>query len=619
MAGPWDESLPGGMPNFGSGPFPSGAGMFQLPPQMGPQPQGNQQQTGLAIAPRVPTPPPPTPPPPALGQGGPNPAWIPTPQPPPVNMPAPYNPPMQTGLTKKQARYSDIAQGLQAFQNAMQRNDAAKQQKLQTQGMQAVAMIQQAAQNPDRNAAAEAQAHIIQDNAAALRAVGVNVPSDPKSIAKPGVFQRIMDGIGALGGVPNRRQQNQPVSMDQARQTVSRMPGLSAGQQLQQAQTQDAANVAAETAKLDPAQRARILAGFEPKPADIQKIEAAGKVKNEFAKRQQAVALAKSGFKFDGDEIVPMDANELSLPQQQRGDYEKIRKEYMAAQQELVDARTEVEKAKLDPASPMNAIAQKKLELAEGNLIARQQMIQVFTERNKINQQRVTASVAKHYEPALDSDTRLSVMNQGLKNPNAQNDVAMLFNHMGMTMGAQKGARMTDAEINRAISARSLPQGALAALEKTGLTPDFIYRVLQQDPSQLPPGGFLTPQQRQQMVELGVEMRQKQWDKARRISVVSGMEEEPIPDPDLPPVQPLTRGKNAGQPLTQPVEGTAPKPKGAHGKPGVPNGAVVAPDPNYPVANSLQEVLQKGMKGFTDPKTNKRYDIRNGMAFEVKD
>jgi hypothetical protein len=60
----------------------------------------------------------------------------------------------------------------------------------------------------------------------------------------------------------------------------------------------------------------------------------------------------------------------------------------------------------------------------------------------------------KAYQPALDSAERFDVMAQNyedaVKNHDQQAMLSLLYNHMGMTMGLQKGARMTQALIQEA-------------------------------------------------------------------------------------------------------------------------------------------------------------------------
>lgn len=128
-----------------------------------------------------------------------------------------------------------------------------------------------------------------------------------------------------------------------------------------------------------------------------------------------------------------------------------------------------------------------------------------------------SATSLKVWAPAQDADTRLSIMEKAAKS-GAQGDVSLLFNHIGMTLSAQKGARITQTEIERAIKSRSVPEGLLAAYDSVTT------------------GKFLSPQQRTQMIQLAREMRREQWIKARAAAANVGLPGEPPGHPDLPPV-----------------------------------------------------------------------------------
>lgn len=122
------------------------------------------------------------------------------------------------------------------------------------------------------------------------------------------------------------------------------------------------------------------------------------------------------------------------------------------------------------------------------------------------------------YDPALEADRRLKVMIDAQQNPNPQNDVAMLFNHIGMTLSAQKGARITNAEIERAIKARSIPEDLQA-----------MYQRVQN-------GQFLTPEQREHMVKLGVLNRRIMWETAKNKADFYGVTTAPKGLEGLPPL-----------------------------------------------------------------------------------
>ena len=129
------------------------------------------------------------------------------------------------------------------------------------------------------------------------------------------------------------------------------------------------------------------------------------------------------------------------------------------------------------------------------------------------------AEISKLIGPLGDADRRYKIMLDAVKNPNPQNDVALLFNHIGMTLSAQRGARITQAEIQRAIDARSLPEDLQAMWEK------------------VQSGQFLTPEQRLNMLQLGERNReaiwQQGWEQAKAESLANKL---PRTIPGLPPV-----------------------------------------------------------------------------------
>ncbi len=129
------------------------------------------------------------------------------------------------------------------------------------------------------------------------------------------------------------------------------------------------------------------------------------------------------------------------------------------------------------------------------------------------------AEISKLIDPVGDADRRYKVMLDAAAHPNPQNDVAMLFNHIGMTLSAQRGARITSAEIERAISARDVPGDLLAMWQK------------------ITSGQFLTPQQRQDMLALGQKNREFIWQQAWEKSKVEALANKlPKTLPGLPPV-----------------------------------------------------------------------------------
>ena len=84
------------------------------------------------------------------------------------------------------------------------------------------------------------------------------------------------------------------------------------------------------------------------------------------------------------------------------------------------------------------------------------------------------AAVGKIYDPTMKSAERFNLMSKNyedaVKNNDQQAMLSLLFNHIGMTMGEQKGARMTKDVINEAIQSRPWLQGMGAKFDpKTGV------------------------------------------------------------------------------------------------------------------------------------------------------
>ena len=101
------------------------------------------------------------------------------------------------------------------------------------------------------------------------------------------------------------------------------------------------------------------------------------------------------------------------------------------------------------------------------------------------------AALLKLYEPAQDSAERFNVMaknyEDAVKNHDQQAMLSLLANHLGMTMGLQKGARMTKDIIHEAQQSRPWLQGLQAKFDKDGYLT----------------GVTLSPEQMRQMVDLG--------------------------------------------------------------------------------------------------------------------
>jgi hypothetical protein len=121
-----------------------------------------------------------------------------------------------------------------------------------------------------------------------------------------------------------------------------------------------------------------------------------------------------------------------------------------------------------------------------------QQVTNVYANEREAGKQDVATRQAafKAYSPAMDSAERFAVMaknyEDAVSNHDQQAMLSLLANHLGMTMGLQKGARITRDLYKEAESSRPWLQGATAKFDKDG----YLY------------GVTLTQPQMQQMMGL---------------------------------------------------------------------------------------------------------------------
>lgn len=123
---------------------------------------------------------------------------------------------------------------------------------------------------------------------------------------------------------------------------------------------------------------------------------------------------------------------------------------------------------------------------------------------------KLKADTVKTYQPALDSGERLNVMaknyEDGVKDHNQQAMLSLLANHLGMTMGLQKGARMSKDIIQEAQHSMPWLQGMQAKFGPDGYMT----------------GVTLSPAQMKQMVDLGHERFSQDIGKARSTAKYMG-------------------------------------------------------------------------------------------------
>ncbi len=126
----------------------------------------------------------------------------------------------------------------------------------------------------------------------------------------------------------------------------------------------------------------------------------------------------------------------------------------------------------------------------------------------------------KAWQPAMDSGERFNVMaknyEDAVKNHDQQAMLSLLANHLGMTMGLQKGSRLTRDIIQEAEKSRPWLQGMQAKFDKDGYLS----------------GVNLTPPQMRQMLDLGHERFSEDVTKSRNEASYLGENEEPKRSPN---------------------------------------------------------------------------------------
>lgn len=125
------------------------------------------------------------------------------------------------------------------------------------------------------------------------------------------------------------------------------------------------------------------------------------------------------------------------------------------------------------------------------------------------------AKVLTYWQPALDSAERFNVMarnyQDALKEHDQQAMLSLLANHLGMTMGLQKGSRLTRDIIREAEQSRPWMQGLQAKFDKNGYLTGVV----------------LTPQQMAQMMTLAEGRYAQDVAKSRSMGSYVGVTDEP--------------------------------------------------------------------------------------------
>jgi hypothetical protein len=217
--------------------------------------------------------------------------------------------------------------------------------------------------------------------------------------------------------------------------------------------------------------------------------------------------------------LHPQAKSEFQLWQQQNPDkpieeWLKLQKSYKPEKE--LSAENDLKNQILDAEQKGDTATVKKLQkqLEDLNPFGQQRIAISLGNEGRKQDMQVRQTVFKVYQPALDSSERFNVMTKNyedaIKNHDQQAMLSLLANHLGMTMGLQKGARLTRDIIREAQESRPWLQGLEAKFDKNGY--------LQ--------GVNLTPEQMRQMVNLGRERFYEDVRKAKNEASYLGAEDE---------------------------------------------------------------------------------------------
>lgn len=153
-----------------------------------------------------------------------------------------------------------------------------------------------------------------------------------------------------------------------------------------------------------------------------------------------------------------------------------------------------------------------KYDIDEGESGFKPQVVNVNTGRAE--DRAAKNDVLKAYQPTLDSAERMNVMTESyekaIKDHDQQAMLNLLANHLGMTMGLQKGARMTKDIINEAKQSQPWLQGMESKFDGDGYLS----------------GVTLSPQQMRQMVGLGQSRYAEDAKKSRATAQYMGASDD---------------------------------------------------------------------------------------------
>jgi hypothetical protein len=240
--------------------------------------------------------------------------------------------------------------------------------------------------------------------------------------------------------------------------------------------------------------------------------------------------LRSKGYKVDASgAVAPMSEDEI-LADPAAAQNQQLRQAAVQSKQ----AQAALAKAHEDALmNPNNPTYQQKERQIQAQLAMAQQRLELARSGQALAQARFGLQSSeeglKIFQPALDSEERLKVMRQNYRDGlggDQQAMLSLLANHLGMTMGLQKGVRLNQALINEAQQSDPLLRRLKARFDKDGYLT----------------GVTLTPEQMRSMVGLGEGRFRADVSKSRRSASMVGLAGEPQfeIDPDSEP-EPLPR------------------------------------------------------------------------------
>jgi hypothetical protein len=240
--------------------------------------------------------------------------------------------------------------------------------------------------------------------------------------------------------------------------------------------------------------------------------------------------LRSKGYKVDASgAVAPMSEDEI-LADPTAAQNQQLRQAAIQSKQ----AQAALAKAHEDTLmNPNNPTYQQKERQIQAQLAMAQQRLELARSGQALAQARFGLQSSeeglKIFQPALDSEERLKVMRQNYREGlggDQQAMLSLLANHLGMTMGLQKGVRLNQALINEAQQSDPLLRRLKARFDKDGYLT----------------GVTLTPEQMRSMVGLGEDRFRADVSKSRRSASMVGLAGEPQfeIDPDSEP-EPLPR------------------------------------------------------------------------------